>query len=448
VKDIDLERAADQLRSGEKDAARERLTLYLKEHPQSDVGWYLISFAVDVRSHQLEALERCLLLNPANKLAQTRQKLLLASGSRDGSIGTSPSDGKPLSERSAARQAGVLARVRSGQRSARQPQTTIEVEDLRRAYRVKTGVFRRTAKEVIAVDGISFQVDSGELFGLLGPNGAGKTTTVKMLTTLLLPTGGTARVAGFDILRQAQEIRRRIGFIFGGERGLYWRLSGYDNLRYFASLYQVEPRLAKKRIPQLLELVGLEERADEKVEGYSRGMKQRLHVARTLLHDPSLLFLDEPTIGLDPVGARKLRQVIRNLQAERKTILLTTHYMFEADALCDRIGVIDHGRIVALDTPEGLKRHVSDLSVIDIEVFGVHQDILKRIRDKSFVDTVSVEDRDQRQSLRVQTALGSEAVPELMAELSSLRVGRVQVREPTLEDAYVRLVGGTESPQE
>ncbi|HLB63436.1 MAG TPA: ABC transporter ATP-binding protein [Anaerolineales bacterium] len=318
----------------------------------------------------------------------------------------------------------------------------VEVRSLRRVYRTTIGVLRRKAKEVVAVDDISFSLRPGELFGLLGPNGAGKTTTVKMLTTLLIPTGGTALILGKDVVHQADEIRARIGFIFGGERGLYWRLSGIDNLRYFASLYHVEPAVARKRIASLLELVGLADRGKEKVEGYSRGMMQRLHIARTLLHDPEVLFLDEPTIGLDPVGARELRQVIRDLQAEKKTILLTTHYMFEADALCQRVAVINKGKIVALDTPEALKSNVADLAVVEMEVFGVPQDVLERVRSLPFVDTVSLENVDQRQSLRVQTRRGSEAVPDLVGVLSGLRVGRVIVREPTLEDAYVRLVGG------
>ncbi len=319
----------------------------------------------------------------------------------------------------------------------------IEVDHLRRVYRTTVGVFRRSIKEVTAVEDVSFCVAAGELFGLLGPNGAGKTTTVKMLTTLLIPTMGTARVMGYDVVKGAKEVQKRIGFIFGGERGLYWRLSGVDNLRYFASLYHVDPDVAKKRIPYLLDLVGLYGRGDERVEGYSRGMKQRLHVARTLLHDPEVLFLDEPTIGLDPVGAREFRQVIRNLQSEHKTILLTTHYMFEADQLCQRIGVINHGRIVALDTPENLKRHVSDLSVIEIEAFGVPDSAIEKVKALPFVDAVHVENRDQKQALMIQSPRGSEAVPEVMASLNGLRVGRVIVREPTLEDAYVRLVGGT-----
>jgi ABC-2 type transport system ATP-binding protein len=318
----------------------------------------------------------------------------------------------------------------------------IEVNHLKRVFRAVIGVFKRKIKEVVAVEDISFAVESGELFGLLGPNGAGKTTTVKMLTTLLIPTAGTASVAGMDVVKQAGEVRKKIGFIFGGERGLYWRLSAEDNLRYFASLYGVDPDVSKKRIPYLLELVGLKGRGNEKVEGYSRGMKQRLHVARTLLHDPDLLFLDEPTIGLDPVGARDFRQVILDLQSQKKTILLTTHYMFEADLLCDRIAVINQGRVVALDTPGGLKKHVSDLSVVEVETFGASQESLAKLRGLPFVDSLSVEDQDQRQRLSVQTQRGAEAVPDLMEALNGQRVGRVIVREPTLEDAYVRLVGG------
>jgi ABC-2 type transport system ATP-binding protein len=320
--------------------------------------------------------------------------------------------------------------------------SAIVLDHLRRVFRPKIGVLRRTTKEIVAVEDISFEISRGELFGLLGPNGAGKTTTVKMLATLLIPTAGSAHIQGYDVVKKANEVRKRIGFIFGGERGLYWRLSGIDNLRYFASLYHVDPQVAKQRIPYLLEMVGLQDRGNERVEGYSRGMKQRLHVARTLLHDPQTLFLDEPTIGLDPVGAREFRQVIRNLQLEKKTILLTTHYMFEADALCQRVAVINHGRIVALDSPEGLKQHVRDLSVIELEVFGIPQEVIERLRSQPYVDALAVENRDQRQVLQVQSLRGSAAVPDLMASLNGVRVGRVQVREPTLEDAYVRLVGG------
>ena len=318
----------------------------------------------------------------------------------------------------------------------------IDVSHLRRIFSSQIGVIKRTTKEVVAVDDVSFGIQEGELFGLLGPNGAGKTTTVKMLTTLLIPTSGSASVKGFDVVARADEVRKRIGFIFGGERGLYWRLSGVDNLRYFASLYNVDYDITKKRIPYLLDMVGLNGRGDEKVQGYSRGMKQRLHVARTLLHDPEVLFLDEPTLGLDPVGAREFRQVILNLQSEKKTILLTTHYMFEADALCDRIAIIDHGRIIASDTPGGLKSHVRDLNVVEVETFGVPDLVIEKLRALPFADALSVEDQGQKQMLLIQTSRGAEAVPDVMSALEGLKVGRVIVREPTLEDAYVRLVGG------
>lgn len=317
----------------------------------------------------------------------------------------------------------------------------IEVSSLRRIYTPTIGTFRRKTKEVVAVDDISFTIEQGELFGLLGPNGAGKTTTVKMLTTLLLPTSGTARILGQDIVQDAQKLRKRIGFVFGGERGLYWRLSGIDNMRYFASLYHMEPDVAKKRIPYLLDLVGLADRGQERVEGYSRGMKQRLHIARALLHEPEVLFLDEPTIGLDPVGARELRGMIRSLQAEGKTILLTTHYMYEADFLCQRIAVINNGRIIAAGSPDQLKRHVQDLSVIEIEVFGIPAETLELLRAQPFVDTISTEDRNQKQVLLIQSAQGAEVVSPILSLLNGANVGKVVVREPTLEDAYVRLVG-------
>jgi len=318
----------------------------------------------------------------------------------------------------------------------------IEVSHLRRTFSSQLGVIKRTTREVVAVEDVSFEAQEGELFGLLGPNGAGKTTTIKMLTTLLIPTLGSASVKGFDVVAQANEVRKRIGFIFGGERGLYWRLSGIDNLRYFASLYNLDYDVTKKRIPYLLDMVGLNGRGEEKVQGYSRGMKQRLHVARTLLHDPDILFLDEPTLGLDPVGAREFRQVILGLQSEKKTILLTTHYMFEADALCDRIAIINHGRIIASDTPSGLKTHVSDLNVVEVETFGAPESVIEKIRALPFADAVSVEEQGQKQMLLIQTSRGAEAVPDVMSALEGLKVGRVIVREPTLEDAYVRLVGG------
>ncbi|HEY6029571.1 MAG TPA: ABC transporter ATP-binding protein [Gaiellaceae bacterium] len=319
----------------------------------------------------------------------------------------------------------------------------VEAVDLRRTYTTSTGIVRRRKVEVEAVRGVSFAIEEGELFGLLGPNGAGKTTTIKMLITLLLPSGGTARVLGHDVVEDVFWVRRRIGYVFGGDRGLYDRLSGLDNLRYFAELYGLHHTDQKRRIGALLELVGLVGQERKLVESYSRGMKQRLHIARGLLHDPPVLFLDEPTIGLDPVGARELRAAIGSLVHAGKTVLLTTHYMFEADELCDRIAIISGGRIVAEGTPRDLKSRVADAGVVEIEVFGVAPDTVERLQAVPGVRSVAVEEREQAQVLVVQTDEGRVSTQALVAELGDARIGRVATREPTLEDAYVALVGGT-----
>jgi ABC-2 type transport system ATP-binding protein len=316
----------------------------------------------------------------------------------------------------------------------------IEARDLTRTYRTTTGTFRRRAKEVEAVRGVSFDVGEGELFGLLGPNGAGKTTTIKMLITLLIPTSGSARVLGYDVVKSAREVRRRIGYVFGGDRGVYERLSALDNLRYFAELYGVPARDQRRRIAELLDLVGLTGREKERVEGYSRGMRQRLHVARGLLHDPPVLFLDEPTIGLDPVGARELRATIAALAHAGKTVLLTTHYMFEADALCDRIAVIAQGKIVAEGSPTDLKARVADGRVVEIEVYGTADEAVERLRVVDGVRGVAVEEREQAQVLVVQVDGEREVTHALLGRLEGASVGRVSSREPTLEDAYVALV--------
>ncbi len=207
-----------------------------------------------------------------------------------------------------------------------------------------------------AVDAIDLRVETGEIFGVLGPNGAGKTTTLKMLATLLEPTSGEARVLGIDVRERPREVRARLGAMLSGERSLYWKLTGRENLEYFAALYHVPPRQTRARIDGALEAVKLADRAEDYVERYSTGMRQRLALARALLPDPPLMILDEPTVGLDPQAARDLRDRVRDLRRQGRTVLLTTHYMEEADQLCDRVAIIDHGRIVALDTPAALKR--------------------------------------------------------------------------------------------
>lgn len=201
-----------------------------------------------------------------------------------------------------------------------------------------------------AVDGLSFEVEPGEIFGFLGPNGAGKSTTIRMLTGQLRPTSGSAEVMGCDVVEQRQQLKPRIGVVFDNQN-LYERLSARDNLRFYARLYRVK----KSRVEILLEQVGLAERAKDKISTYSNGMKQRLLIARALLHEPQVLFLDEPTRGLDPNVSRDIRAIIQDLVRRGMTVFLTTHYMEEADQLSDRVAIIDHGAIVAMGAPEQLK---------------------------------------------------------------------------------------------
>jgi ABC-2 type transport system ATP-binding protein len=317
----------------------------------------------------------------------------------------------------------------------------IEVAGLRKVYTTTRGTFRRTKVDNVALAGIDLAIAPGELFGLLGPNGAGKTTTVKILTTLLLPTSGTARVLGRDVVTSTNEVRRRIGFVFGGERGLYWRLSGFDNLRYFADLYRIPPQVSKKRIAELLETLGLAGREHDKVEGYSRGMKQRLHLARGLLNDPDVLFLDEPTIGLDPVGARDLRVMVRGLADRGKTIFLTTHYMFEADAICDRVAVIKKGQIVAQGTPGSIKQLVGEIGVVEFEVDAISPEDIQRLQGLDGVSSVVAAEHELALVVTIHCSQPADVMTQLGLVLEGTAFRRVSAREATLEDAYVQLIG-------
>ena len=240
-------------------------------------------------------------------------------------------------------------------------ETVIEVRNLRRDYTTRRGIVRRKTETIHAVRGISFQVQQGEIFGLLGQNGAGKTTTIKMLTTLLAPTDGTCKVLGYNTFGQEKYIRKRINFIFGGEMGVYRRLSARDNLRYFGNLYLLNPKEREQRIETILQLVDLWDRADDLAETFSKGMIQRLQIARGLINDPEIIFMDEPTVGLDPLGAHMLRDIIRKLREDGKTVLLTTHYLPEAEELCNRMVILNKGQIVARGTPAEIKGNAATL---------------------------------------------------------------------------------------
>ncbi len=320
----------------------------------------------------------------------------------------------------------------------------IDVQSLKKIFETRRGFWRQKKKSVLAVEDISFSITKGELFGLLGPNGAGKTTTVKMLTTILLPTAGTASILGFDLRKDTQEIRKRIGFTFGGSRGLYGRLTARDNLRYFAELYALEPRYSRKRLAEMLALVGLSERADDRVETFSTGMQQRLHLARALLHDPEVIFLDEPTVGIDPVGARELRQTIKNLRLAGKTIMLTTHYMAEAEELCDRIAIVNKGRIVAMDTPLNLRRGISPESIIEITVTPENTQVIRNLIT-SFDGKIRVETTENllENRFNIYTAEPESVLQILGPSLQSKSILGLQVRNQTMEDVYVAIIQDT-----
>lgn len=305
----------------------------------------------------------------------------------------------------------------------------------------RTFAARRGAAPVRALDGLTLDIERGEIFGLLGPNGAGKTTTVRILATLLTPTEGTARVDGLDVVTDAADVRRRIGVAFGGERGLYDRLSARDNLRFAAQLYDLPRREMKGRIAEVLDVVGLGAAADQRVEAFSRGMKQRLHIARALIHDPDVLFLDEPSSGLDPVAARALRELVLDLRLRGKTVLLTTHYMFEADQLCDRLAVIAAGRVIALDTPDAVKESVRVGSVLEVDVLDDHTGALEAVSDLPDVVSVHVEQNDAANRLVIRVAAGSgTGLTDVLHVLSAVQTGTVFERRPTLEDAYIALL--------
>lgn len=320
--------------------------------------------------------------------------------------------------------------------------TVVKVENLKRTFNTKKGFIKKEKVVTEALKGISFDIKKGEIFGLLGENGAGKTTTIKILTTLLLPTSGKVDVLGYDPVREEKKIRPLINFVFGGERSLYWRLSGRENLRYFADLYKIDERVQSKRIEEILEVVGLRDKADNKVETYSKGMKQRLQIARGLINDPEIIFLDEPTIGLDPVGALELRNTIRNLQSLDKTMLLTTHYMYEADELCDRIAILKEGEIVTMDTPSNIKKLHTDRQVLTIETLGLGGVKIEGLKGLDSATGISVRESDQSQIIDIESNEVMRTLYSAVRYLEGERVIGMTPRAATLEDTYIKLMGG------
>lgn len=290
-----------------------------------------------------------------------------------------------------------------------------------------------------AVDDISFNVENGELFGLLGPNGAGKTTTVKVLSTLLRPTAGHVEVAGFDVSKNRDGVRNNIGVVFQ-EPALDDRLTGRENLEFHAMMYEMKKKERRERIKEVLELVELESRADILVENYSGGMKRRLEIARGLIHRPAVLFLDEPTLGLDAQTRRHIWDYIKKLNRENEvTIILTTHYMEEADYLCDRIAFIDYGKIVAMDTPQKLK-DVLGGDIISLEVKDA-DNLVSDFKDLKWIKRI----KKHNGIIDLTVEKGEKKIPGLIAiaQRNGVGIESVNLRKPSLEDVFLHFTGKT-----
>jgi ABC-2 type transport system ATP-binding protein len=316
----------------------------------------------------------------------------------------------------------------------------IETRGITRVFQSRKGFLFREISRTEALKGVDLAVAQGSIFGLLGPNGAGKTTLVKILSTLLLPTAGTALVLGHDAAKETAWLRPRIGLVLGGERGLYNRINARDNLRYFADLYGIPAHEREERIRAVLERVDLTSAADRRVEEFSRGMKQKLHIARGILHRPQVLFLDEPTIGLDPKSARETRKLIRSLVGEGVTIFLTTHYMFEAEELCRELAVMSKGRIVARDTVAGLRKLVGGDRTLEAEAYGFEDREMETLRRLPGVSKVASEEYGPRTRLTMRLRTLETTPDDVHAALPGHAEPAVRERQTSLEDVYLDLV--------
>jgi ABC-2 type transport system ATP-binding protein len=324
----------------------------------------------------------------------------------------------------------------------------VETLALRRTFSAPR---HRGGGPVEALAGVDVRIERGEIFGLLGPNGAGKTTFIKILTTLLFPSAGVPRVAGYDVVKEAHEVRQRIGLISGGESSGYGILSVRECLWMFSQLYGVPPAVAWPRVDELIAIVGLGEQAHTRINRLSTGQRQRMNFARGFVSDPSVLFMDEPTLGMDVNAARALRAYVARWMRERpdRTVLLTTHYMAEADELCDRLAIIDRGRVLACDSPAALRRQVQGGQHVELEVHA---------GDGAASDAPAIPGipaawgapHPERGTRTLKFRLPPErALVEVLRELEGhgMRVDGVATRETTLEDVFIAVVGrGLDDP--
>jgi ABC-2 type transport system ATP-binding protein len=333
-----------------------------------------------------------------------------------------------------------------------QNEYAIQTLNLTKTFTSKTPVSansifaRRKTVATNAIDDLNLEIKKGELFGLLGPNGAGKTTLVKMLCTLLPPTKGTAVINGFDINRQQMQVKRSIGTLFSvGERGFFWRLNGYRNLEFFAAIYNVPRKKRQARIMEVLKLVGLENSAFDLYQKYSGGMKRKLSLARTLLPDPPILLLDEPTVGLDVIASRNIREFIKNTVSKEsgKTILYTTHYIEEAAQICDKIGILNRGKLIALDTPNALREKIKKgerIFLVVEEITNQQIEAMRMLRGVNGITENSEEVLPKQKGLFVELE-NVDQMPLIFDFLfeHKIRLVNFKRQEPTLEDAFIEL---------
>jgi len=323
---------------------------------------------------------------------------------------------------------------------------TLATVNLSKTYETKQrkGIFKSELRKVEALKDINLEVKTGEIFGLLGPNGAGKTTLIKILTTLLLPTGGQAIVNGFDTSREEDKVRASTGCMLMGERGLYWKMTGRENLEYFGALYHYSPRDRKQRAQEIIALLNLDEIADRMVETYSSGQKMKLAFAKSLINDAPLLILDEPTNTLDVPSASELRAIVRQMNREGKTIIYTTHIMAEAETLCDRVAIIDYGELLALGTVDELKSSLDKEYVTRFEGV-IPSEAVKRVEALPFVSKTSRAAVNGHTQLNVVTAEAENALPRLIEALtqSGAVVQKITPEETTLEDVFIAKTGRT-----
>jgi len=298
-------------------------------------------------------------------------------------------------------------------------------------------------EKIVALDDISFSIDEGKIFSLLGPNGAGKTTTIKILATLLLPDSGQAKICGYDVVKNDLLVRKTLGTVLPGERTLFWKLTVKENLAYFSDLYGLNPKYSRKRIEYLLNKFEINDRKDTYVEKLSTGLRQRVVLCRALLSDPRVIILDEPTLGLDPEASRNLRNIIREIKDEGKTILLTTHYMYEADELSDMVAIINKGKIVSIDTPVNLKKNLDIERNITITSRNFTSNFIENIRQEFFTEVKKEINEDGILKISFYLKKKDDALSKIIkiASEHDIIVDNIALSEPTLEDVFINKTG-------